>query len=135
MKENCIFCKIIEGNIPSSKVYEDDDFLAFLDIHPVSEGHTLLIPKEHIIWMHEASNKLISELFIKTKELMNKMIKELPCDYVQIEVVGKDVPHLHIHLIPRHLDDEIKQPPTHLYKSKEKEEEIKNKLFESFNSN
>lgn len=99
--KNCVFCKIVSKEIGAEINYEDDKFVAFLDIKPVEKGHTLLIPKEHIVWMQEASDSLISEIFVTAKKLMQKMIKELPCDYVQISVVGKDVPHFHIHLIPR----------------------------------
>ena len=102
-KENCIFCKIIKKEIPCSFTYEDDNFVAFLDIKPKAPGHTLLIPKEHYVWMHETPDEVISNIFITTKKLMNKMIKETPCDYVQVSVLGKDVPHFHIHLIPRFL--------------------------------
>lgn len=100
MNENCLFCKIITGVIPSSKIYETDDFLAFLDIHPVSKGHTLLIPKTHYAWMHEVPGEIIERAFSLTKKLMNTMRENLPCDYVQVSVVGKDVAHFHIHLIP-----------------------------------
>lgn len=119
--QNCIFCKIIAGEIPSYKIYEDSNFLAFLDIHPVKDGHTLLIPKKHVEWMHQADDGLISGVYIKTKELMQNLIKKLPCDYVQISVVGKDVPHFHIHLIPRHYDDGLVSWPTYNYQEGEAE--------------
>ena len=61
--ENCIFCKIVKGEIPADKIYEDKDFLAFLDIRPVSHGHILIIPKEHIIWMQDVSDEMISKIF------------------------------------------------------------------------
>lgn len=99
----CIFCKIVSGVIPANKVYEDDDFVSFLDIHPVEVGHALLIPKAHYQWMTDAPNEVISKIFILAKEMMSKMKNELPCDYVQLSIVGKDVPHFHIHLIPKKL--------------------------------
>lgn len=102
MNENCIFCKIINNNIPSSKVYEDNKFLAFLDIHPVSKGHTLLIPKQHYEWMIETPDELISDIYKKAKELMIKIKEENNCEYVKLSVIGKDVPHFHIHLIPEY---------------------------------
>ena len=104
-----IFGKIIKGEVPATKVYEDDRCLAFMDINPVTKGHILLIPKEHYTWMHETPDELISYLFIKTKELMQAMINGLPCDFVQIGVVGNEVPHFHIHLIPRMLNEEVHQ--------------------------
>lgn len=103
MNEECIFCKIVSGIIPANKVYEDDDFVSFLDIHPVEVGHALLIPKTHYTWMTDAPNEVIFKIFILAKEMMIKMKNELPCDYVQVSIVGKDVPHFHIHLIPKKL--------------------------------
>lgn len=101
LNENCIFCKIINKEIPCSFTYEDDKFIGFLDIKPKAPGHTLLIPKKHYEWMQETPDEVISEIFILTKSIMKKMIKETPCDYVQVNILGKDVPHFHIHLIPK----------------------------------
>jgi histidine triad (HIT) family protein len=72
---NCIFCKIIKKEIPCDIVYEDNNFLVFLDINPVVLGHSLLIPKEHHVWMHESPDELISETFITTKKIMKIMIQ------------------------------------------------------------
>lgn len=98
---NTIFGKIIRGEIPATKVYEDDTFLAFLDINPVAKGHVLVIPKEHYTWIHEAPDELIAEIFILSKRIIKAQIKGLGCTFVQVGVVGNEVPHLHIHLIPR----------------------------------
>lgn len=105
MSEKTIFKKIIDKEIPANVVYEDEDFLAFLDIAPVSKGHTLLIPKSEYVWIQELPDELIGKLFIKVKKLMIALKKSLECDYVQVSVVGKDVPHAHIHLIPRFFHD------------------------------
>ena len=102
-----IFGKIIRGEIPTTKVYEDEHFLAFLDISPVMKGHTLLIPKEHYVWIHEVPDETIAAIFVKAKELITAMRKGIPCDYVQLGVVGNEVPHFHIHLIPRYLEGEV----------------------------
>jgi histidine triad (HIT) family protein len=104
-----IFGKIIRKEIPATIVYEDEQFLAFLDINPVAKGHTLLIPKTQYTWIHEAPDELVGAIFIKSKELINAMRKGLPCDYVQVGVVGNEVPHFHIHLIPRQLDEVVVQ--------------------------
>lgn len=109
MQNDTIFGKIIRGEIPATKVYEDEQFLAFLDINPVAKGHTLLIPKAHYAWIHETPDELIAEIFIKTKELINAMRANIGCDYVQVGVVGNEIPHFHIHLIPRHLDETVVQ--------------------------
>ena len=115
MSNETVFGKIIRGEIPATKVYEDEQFLAFLDIHPVSKGHTLLIPKEQYIWMHDVPNDVISAIFLKAKEIMSAMKHGLRCDYVQLSVVGKDVPHFHIHLIPRYFGDALEAWPTDTY--------------------
>jgi len=113
-------------------IYEDDKFLCFLDINPVSKGHSLLIPKEHHVWIHETPDEIISNIFITANKIIKKMRESLGCDFVQLVVVGKDVPHLHIHLIPRNLDDNLPQFKTTTYKTKEDQEEtaqqIKNSL-------
>lgn len=105
-----IFSKIIRREIPATIVYEDDISLAFLDINPVTKGHTLLIPKEPFIWMDEAPDELVAKLFVQAKKIMQVMKKQIPCDYVQVGVVGVEVPHFHIHLIPQKISDEI--PPS-----------------------
>ncbi|MBN1778710.1 MAG: HIT family protein [Candidatus Buchananbacteria bacterium] len=103
--EDCIFCKIINKEIPASTVYEDDQFLAFLDINPVTDGHLLLIPKAHHQMMIDLPDDLLGEIYIKAKELMPALKKAMKADFVALLVVGIDVPHFHIHLIPRKLDD------------------------------
>jgi len=117
--ENCIFCKIASGEIPCDKIYEDKDFLVFLDIKPVSDGHLLIIPKKHIVWMQEADDTIISNIFILTKKIMLALKKSLPCDYVQESVVGNEIPHFHIHLIPRYLSDNFPNLPTKEYKEEQ----------------
>jgi len=119
IKGNCIFCKIIKGEIPCNKVYEDKNFLVFLDIKPVSFGHLLIIPKNHVVWMQEADDKIIADIYKLAKKMMLALKKGLKCDYVQLSVVGNEVPHFHIHLIPRYKDDNFKNLPTKEYKELE----------------
>ncbi|HTW96808.1 MAG TPA: HIT family protein [Candidatus Methylomirabilis sp.] len=102
---SCIFCQIVAGEIPADKIYEDEKCLAFLDIHPVNPGHALLIPKAHYQMMVDTPDDLIAYLFVKAKKLMPKIKKATGADYVSLSVVGVDVPHFHIHLIPRRFDD------------------------------
>lgn len=99
-----IFGKIISGEIPATKVYEDEKCLAFLDINPVNKGHTLLIPKDHYVWFQDTPDELVSYLFITAKKLVNALKEATGCDYVEIVIQGKDVPHFHIHLIPAYLN-------------------------------
>jgi histidine triad (HIT) family protein len=127
-----VFGKIIRGEIPAVKVYEDDQFLAFLDINPVSKGHTLLIPKEQYVWIHETPDDVVAAIFVKAKELINAMRASLPCDFVQVGVVGNEVPHFHIHLIPRLLTDTVEQTsrPHTPYESSEEMEAYASKIKE-----
>lgn len=98
--EKTVFQKIIDREIPATIVYEDDQFLAFLDINPVTKGHTLLIPKEHSVWMQDTNDETLASIFVKAKYLMRALQKAFACDFVEVLVEGKDVPHFHIHLIP-----------------------------------
>ena len=125
MNNNCIFCKIIKGEIPCNKVFENKNFLVFLDIKPVNHGHILIIPKKHVVWMQEADDKTIADIFKLTKKMMLALKKGLRCDYVQESVVGNEVPHFHIHLIPRYNSDTIRNFPTKEYKNKEETEILK----------
>ncbi len=100
--DKCIFCKIAQGEIPSTKVYEDEKFFAFLDINPESDGHTLIIPKDHYVWMQDAPDELLGEAFVVAKKLMQKLINDKKCEFVKVKVIGKDVPHFHIHLVPEY---------------------------------
>jgi histidine triad (HIT) family protein len=102
-----IFEKIIDREIPADIVYEDDMCMAFLSIDPTTKGHTLLIPKTAFPRMQMVPDELLSKLFIKTKHLMSAMLAGLPCDLVQINVTGEEVPHFHIHLIPRNHGEDL----------------------------
>jgi histidine triad (HIT) family protein len=104
--EECIFCKIIKGEIPSFKIYEDDMVYAFEDINPVAEGHTLVIPKEHAKDLSEISNESISAVHKASKKIMDaikRALKPTGVAVVQLngESVGQSIFHYHIHLIPR----------------------------------
>jgi histidine triad (HIT) family protein len=100
---DCVFCRIIRGEIPAQKTYEDERFLAFLDINPKSPGHTLLVPKEHYQWFYDLPDELYDALFRTARMLALKLKAERGADYVQLSIIGKDVPHAHVHLIPRML--------------------------------
>ena len=118
--EDCIFCKIIAGEIPSAKIYEDEKILAFLDINPVNHGHVLLIPKTHHPKIEETPDEVVADMFVKSKKLMGAIKRAMKAEYVVISVVGTDVPHLHIHLIPRwHNDGLAGFWPTKKYNEKE----------------
>jgi histidine triad (HIT) family protein len=101
---DCIFCKIVKGEIPSNKVFEDDEFLAFLDIHPKALGHTLLIPKSHYPWFTDVPEDLSDKLFRNAHKISKDLKEKYQADYVRLGIVGTDVAHTHIHLIPLKLD-------------------------------
>lgn len=104
--EDCIFCKIAQGDVPSEKVtHEDGRIASFLDIHPVRPGHTLVVPSEHYTWFWELPDDLASDLFKVARRLAPELKEKYGADYVQLSIVGKDVPHVHVHLIPRKFDD------------------------------
>ena len=96
--ENCIFCKIVKGEVPANKVYEDANFLAFLDINPRSPGHTLVIPKQHYRWVWDVPNA--GEYFEVTKKIAQAQQKAFGVEAVWCRVTGEEVPHAHIWLIP-----------------------------------
>lgn len=100
MNEKTIFQKIIDREIPADIVYEDEHFLAFLDIKPVTKGHTLLVPKEPFMWMQDVPDALLGETFVCAKKIMSAMKESLECDFVSVLVEGIEVPHFHVHLIP-----------------------------------
>ncbi len=104
--DDCIFCKIVKGEIPCYKVYEDDLFLAFLDINPVAAGHVLLVPKKHYRWVYDVPE---FEKYWKIAQKIALAIKNssLNPDFVTFLTIGNEVPHSHIHIIPRNNSDQV----------------------------
>ncbi|MFH1823443.1 MAG: HIT family protein [archaeon] len=130
---DCIFCKIVKGEIPSFKVYEDDKFLAFLDINPVNFGHTLIVPKKHSIDILDTSEEILGN-WIKLAKKLSKAIKNATnADAFELainngEASGQIVPHLHLHIMPRFFKDGLKYNwPTKKYKEG-KDKEIAEKI-------
>lgn len=112
MKENnCIFCKIVAGEIPSNTIYEDDEFKVILDASPASRGHSLILPKEHYADIYEIDEEAAGRAMKLAKKLAIRMTEALSCDGLNIlqnnhEVAGQTVFHFHMHLIPRYKDAE-----------------------------
>ena len=112
--DNCIFCKIISGEIPSSKVYEDDKVLAFLDISQATKGHTLVIPKEHVRNILEMSAETAETVFSRVPKIARAVQKATKAIGMNIlnnneEVAGQTVFHTHVHLVPRYgAEDDLK---------------------------
>ena len=108
--ENCIFCKLANGDIPTNMIYEDDMFAVILDASPATRGHALILPKEHAANIYELSEETASRIFVLAKKMAAKMTELLKCDGFNIvqnngEVAGQTVFHFHMHLIPRYKGD------------------------------
>jgi histidine triad (HIT) family protein len=95
-----IFSKIVAGEIPSYKVAEDDNFYAFLDINPMAKGHTLVIPKNEIDYIFDLDDSLLKDMAVFSKKVAKAIEKVIPCKRIGMMVIGMEVPHAHIHLIP-----------------------------------
>ncbi|CAN5475479.1 HIT family protein [soil metagenome] len=95
-----IFSKIVSGEIPAYKVAESDDFLAFLDINPLAEGHVLVIPKKEVDYIFDLEDDIYTELHIFAKIVAQGLRKAIACKRIGVAVIGLEVPHAHIHLIP-----------------------------------
>ncbi len=110
--ENCIFCKIAAGEIPSATIYEDEDFRVILDIEPASKGHALILPKEHYANLYELPEELASKVLVVAKKVVTAMTEVLGCDGYNVlqnngEAAGQTVFHFHMHLIPRYNKDQV----------------------------
>lgn len=95
-----IFSKIIAGDIPSYKIAEDEMFYAFLDINPMAKGHTLVVPKQETDYIFDLEDNILSEMILFSKKIAKAIEKSIECNRVGLMVVGLEVPHAHIHLIP-----------------------------------
>ena len=112
VKDDCIFCKIANGQIPTNSVYEDDDFNVILDVSPASKGHALIVPKVHYDNAYSMDAEFAAKVFPLAVKLSNAMKKALDCDGLNVvqnneEAAGQTVFHFHMHLIPRYKDDEV----------------------------
>ena len=127
MTKDCIFCKIIKGEIPCSKIYEDDKVFAFLDIMPVNPGHTLIVPKKHSENIFDIPEDDLKAVASVMKKVSVAVKKGTGCDGISIaqsngEAAGQVVPHVHFHVMPRLKGDGLKLWPQRKYKDGELEE-------------
>ena len=95
-----LFSRIVSGEIPSHRIAEDDNYYAFLDINPLAEGHTLVIPKKEIDYIFDLDDELLAGIQVFSKRIAKAIEKVIPCQRIGIAVLGLEVPHAHIHLIP-----------------------------------
>ena len=110
MKDDCIFCKLANGIIPTNAIYEDDDFKVILDLSPATRGHALILPKEHADNLFELPDETAKKLLPLAKKLANNMAQKLQMDGMNLvqnngEVAGQTVMHFHLHMIPRYKED------------------------------
>ena len=119
-----IFTKIVNGDIPSFKIAEDDRYYAFLDINPLAKGHTLVIPKQEIDYMFDLDDDLLAGLMVFSKKVAKAIDKAIECKRVGVAVLGLEVPHAHIHLIPLQSEADISFSNPKLKFSQEELEKI-----------
>jgi len=117
---DCLFCKIISKEEPCFLVYEDDKFLAILDVHPVNPGHTLVMPKEHSRHLLDASEETVCGLMATTRRVAAAITQALGLDAFNLEmncgpIAGQVIPHLHLHIVPRRAEDHLKHWPGKVY--------------------
>ena len=111
MKDDCIFCKLANGIIPTRSIYEDENFKVILDAAPATRGHALILPKEHAANLYELPDETAAKAFVLARKLATDMTKKLSCDGFNVvqnngEAAGQTVFHFHVHLIPRYKGDQ-----------------------------
>lgn len=124
-----LFTKIIEGEIPCYKIAENDSFLAFLDINPLAKGHTLVIPKVEIDYIFDVSDDKLSQMIVFSKKVAQMIEKKISCKRMGVAVIGLEVPHAHIHLVPLNSVEDINfSRPKLSFTSEEMEETLQSIL-------
>ena len=108
--DDCLFCKMVTGQIPVTKVYEDEVVLSFLDIGPISNGHTLVIPKQHFEKLHECPAEVLSQVFARVGRIAGAVASAMNCDGYNLlcnngRAAGQLIEHLHFHIVPRNISD------------------------------
>jgi histidine triad (HIT) family protein len=135
-EENCIFCRIVDGTIPCKDVYEDDDYLAFLDIRPITSGHTIIVPKKHIADLENMSYKEISGMSIVMKKIGKALISGLGVKGYSVFLDNKSaanqhIPHIHYHVVPRASGDGLDRWPQQDRYSEGVDDYCQNKIAEA----
>ncbi len=123
-----IFSKIISGEIPCYKIAESENCFAFLDISPLAEGHTLVVPKKEVDYIFDIDDTLYTELILFAKRIATALKKSVPCKRVGVAVIGLEVPHAHIHLIPMNNVSDLNFSQPKLSLPKERMEELADKI-------
>ncbi|HHT30166.1 MULTISPECIES: HIT family protein [Petrimonas] len=123
-----IFSRIIAGEIPSYKIAENDRFFAFLDINPMAKGHTLVVPKQETDYIFDLDDELLSGMILFSKQVASAIQAAIPCNRVGVMVIGMEVPHAHIHLIPLQREGDMNLSNPRVKLTQEEFEEIARKI-------
>lgn len=124
-----IFSKIVEGTIPAYKVAEDENYLAFLDINPLKKGHTLVIPKREVDYLFDLDDELYSGLQMFAKKVALAIDRVVECERVGVVVLGLEVPHAHIHLVPIHSESDVNFSNPRVRMSEEEMNDLAQKIY------
>ncbi|MFD2161932.1 HIT family protein [Paradesertivirga mongoliensis] len=128
-----VFSKIVAGEIPAHKVAETDEFLAFLDVHPLAKGHVLVIPKAEVDYLFDLEDELYLGLQAFAKKVAAGLKKAIPCNRIGVAVIGLEVPHAHIHLVPINGMDDLNFSRPKLKLSPEELKEVAEKIARQIN--
>lgn len=126
-----IFSRIVKGEIPCYKIAEDEHFFAFMDINPVAKGHTLVIPKREVDYIFALDDNEIADMMVFAKKVAKAIEKAVPCKRIGVAVIGLEVPHAHIHLIPINQEGDMDFKKEHVHMTEEEFKEIQKRIVEN----
>lgn len=129
--QDSIFTKIINKELPCYKIAENNNFIAFLDIVPLKKGHTLVVPKIQVDYIYDLPDKVLSDLFIFSKKIAKKIESVIDCKRVGVAVIGLEVPHAHVHLVPINEISDMNFQNRRIELNKEDFQNIRDKIIES----
>lgn len=127
-----IFSRIIQGEIPCYKIAEDEHFFAFLDINPLSKGHTLVVPKKEVDYIFQLGDEELGQMMVFAKKVAQAIEKAIPCKRIGVAVIGLEVPHAHIHLVPITTEGDLDFKKEHLKLTQEEFLEIQKSITKMF---
>ena len=127
-----IFSRIIQGEIPCYKIAENDRFFAFLDINPLSKGHTLVVPKHETDYIFNIEDEELGQMMVFAKHVAQAVEKAMPCKRIAVAVIGLEVPHAHIHLVPISSEGDLDFKKEHLKLTPEEFLEVQKRITEQF---
>ena len=126
-----IFSRIIQGEIPCYKIAENEQFFAFMDINPVTKGHTLVIPKRETDYLFSLDDEELAEMMVFAKKVAQAIEKAVPCKRIAVAVIGLEVPHAHIHLIPISQEGDMDFKKEHVHMSDEEFREVQKRIVDN----